>query len=481
MEPKSETPLPPLYARWVEQVLGTSVPAETRATCLDCVMCASSVASDAAVFERFVPPVKCCTYVPQIWNFLVGHALGADRTGASHGPQQLRAQIRDRIGATPVAISPSRRSVSGYRAVTRVEGFGTSADLVCPYSDPMTGGCGVWQARNSVCSTWFCRHIRGAVGFRFWNVVRDFLAAVERELADWCVVKLGLSGSAVDELYGPDGEVRYLGAGDLRGCVEPDGVIERDFYRALWANWYGKEEEFYLASADMTGSLSWGDVRGIGGPKLAMAERRLIEAHASYNSNAIPERLVRAQIRDTPGPDGALFVQCDEAPYDPQLMEADLRTALDRFDGRPRQEVVVEIGGLGGPALADETLRALYEAGLLIAVDGKDIPPMSRSIGPVQPDDRLSFFRGFQGQNVSLVQGLDEGGLETVTLQCHPNRVCFDDPHLFEFARKLVSFQNGFTAKEALDWGPTGRPYTWEKVSELFQALLEGGMLQRLP
>jgi hypothetical protein len=59
----SSTPLPDLYAKWMEAALGTELPAEPRATCHDCVMCKGAAPpADLAPKVRFSPNSKCCTY-----------------------------------------------------------------------------------------------------------------------------------------------------------------------------------------------------------------------------------------------------------------------------------------------------------------------------------------------------------------------------------------------------------------------------------
>src|SRR5207253_3996635 len=93
------------------------------------------------------------------------------------------------INSTPRGLHPS--------AVWRLlyqegggGGFGRAQALLCPYYDNEGGLCGIWRNRQSTCATWFCKHVRGAVGQRFWNALHALLAAVEDDLAGWCLVEL---------------------------------------------------------------------------------------------------------------------------------------------------------------------------------------------------------------------------------------------------------------------------------------------------
>ena len=71
-----ESPLPPLYAGWVGALLGgAAIPPETHATCGDCAMCADPGEAPRRGTAYFDPTVKCCSYLPEIYNFLAGRIL----------------------------------------------------------------------------------------------------------------------------------------------------------------------------------------------------------------------------------------------------------------------------------------------------------------------------------------------------------------------------------------------------------------------
>ena len=72
--PKGGEPLPPLYANWMAELLGGIIPRESRASCDNCAMCAVGGAGQQSAPRPyfFDPLVKCCSYVPDLPNFLVG-------------------------------------------------------------------------------------------------------------------------------------------------------------------------------------------------------------------------------------------------------------------------------------------------------------------------------------------------------------------------------------------------------------------------
>src|SRR5262245_42546607 len=85
----AQVSLPSLYARWIADLLAAPIPEETIATCDNCVMCKP----DAVTPLVFRPEVKCCTYLPQLPNFIVGRILTDDRPSNSDG----RATVVERI------------------------------------------------------------------------------------------------------------------------------------------------------------------------------------------------------------------------------------------------------------------------------------------------------------------------------------------------------------------------------------------------
>ena len=95
---------PPLYSRWLAELLPGPIPRETRATCNDCAMCAPDGHQDGAEKEYFDPAIKCCTYVPEIHNFLAGGVLSDDDPSAQPGRATVEKRIRTGVAVTPLGL-----------------------------------------------------------------------------------------------------------------------------------------------------------------------------------------------------------------------------------------------------------------------------------------------------------------------------------------------------------------------------------------
>ena len=184
-------PLPPLYAPWIEEVLGGPVPEESHATCSSCAMCPPTNAKAVTTsLTEFDPGSKCCTYVPTLPNFLVGMVLDDDSGLTEPGRISIEARIADGAGVTPLGLQADPRYALIYKHAGG-EAFGRTAGMRCPHYLPANGRCGIWRHRNAVCATWFCKHERGMVGKQFWDTLRQLLTLAERHLAMWAAAQLG--------------------------------------------------------------------------------------------------------------------------------------------------------------------------------------------------------------------------------------------------------------------------------------------------
>src|SRR5688572_24082023 len=120
----AQSALIPLYSRWMRESLGASFAPEPRATCADCAMCRPAPGGDVAPI--FDPALKCCTYYPNLPNYLVGHGL-------REGSPRLRAQIAARRGLTPLGLDASPSYALRYGETA--QHFGVDPALRCPYLD----------------------------------------------------------------------------------------------------------------------------------------------------------------------------------------------------------------------------------------------------------------------------------------------------------------------------------------------------------
>ena len=154
--------LPKLQAAWLAQFLGAPIPAESNATCEACAMVADETEGGASLEHGFNPETKCCTYLPQLWNFLLVGGVLEDQDVDARGRASIEAHIDHGI-ATPLGLGRTRTYHVLYTTGTLK--FGRSAST--HYLPEGGGRCGVWAHRESACSTWFCKFERGAIGFDF--------------------------------------------------------------------------------------------------------------------------------------------------------------------------------------------------------------------------------------------------------------------------------------------------------------------------
>src|SRR3954471_3207599 len=185
--------LPPLYARWMAELLQGSLPDESRSTCDDCAV-ARKPGVKVTVLEKGKAPLfeerpfdkhlKCCTVTPKLANFLVGAAL-ADPSLAEVGRRSLEARIASRLAVTPFGLWQVEAGNLDYRRRITA-GFGLERELLCPHYAVEADNCGVWNPRNGVCPSYFCRPVRGMDGATFWlGGFRPLSRAFEPALAQW--------------------------------------------------------------------------------------------------------------------------------------------------------------------------------------------------------------------------------------------------------------------------------------------------------
>lgn len=327
--------LPPLYDRWMTELLGEPAPDEPRSTCFDCAMVEREPA-EADPGPHFLPDVKCCMFLPKLPNFLVGRILRETDPAGRPGRASVRRRIASGGATTPRGLGITPAFAARYEQAGKEGAFGRDHALRCPHwLDEGGGRCGIWLHRESVCTTWFCRHAHGARSRHFWHCMRQLLDAVED-----C-----LSAEAA----------RVLGA-------SPG-----------WGEWEGRAEQLYIACAGWTDQLSWREVRRIGGFGLRFRVRMLEEARRGMAERGVPPLLVPGRVRSAPLPEGGRRVW-GYSPYDPIDLPEGVLELLPRFDGRLVADVLAD-PGLGDSALPpglvfDEALlERLFELRVL------DLPP----------------------------------------------------------------------------------------------------------
>jgi hypothetical protein len=349
--------LPPLYAGWVDAMLGAPIPPETNATCGDCAMVVPPDARGNGE-TGFDPGVKCCTYQPDLWNFLVGGVLLDDGPESRLGLATVEARIDAGVAVTPLGLGKSRVFQLLYRHGT--EAFGQSRSLLCPHFVDVDGGlCGVWKHRESTCATWFCKFVRGAIGKEFWGQLQQVLRVVERAVSCWCLLELGLDEESLARLYRPHRSDRPP---EMSGS-DFDGEPNLAELRGIWGAWRGRERDFYRECARIAASLAWTDVARLGGAELDVHTRLTRRAYARLMSTEVPDRLEAALIQITPRGDRARLTTY--SGIDALDVPAALARSLPYFDGRPTAIVLEEIGNRERLRIDPSLVRKLADFGVL--------------------------------------------------------------------------------------------------------------------
>ncbi len=340
--------------------LDRPLPNETRATCDRCAMC-EGVAPEMTAFN---PATKCCTYTPSLPNFLVGRVLADQDPAGEAGRASVRARIASGIEVTPLGLGvPASYGLLYRHGAERT--FGQALAMRCPHYVEDGGRCGIWRHRNAVCATWFCKHVRGAAGWRLWQRVRELLSAIESELARACVLELGVDGATLGTLFPP---VRAGADAFPVGSAELDRRPEPSLAAATWGAWAGREVELYVACAERVGALSAAETLRLCGQEVRVraeiaraALRRYEEAEPPDPVRPGPLVVLRA------GPESCCVTTY--SPLDPLEIPRELLDVLHRFDGRScdaAREAIVEDGG---PRLTPGLVRKLIDFAVLVGPD----------------------------------------------------------------------------------------------------------------
>jgi hypothetical protein len=362
---ESHTVLPPLYAGWMDVLLGRPIPAETEATCHDCAMCAGDSQAPQPEGFFFDPGIKCCSYIPELANFAVGRILNDADPAMAKGCETLEARLATGVATTPLGVGRHPTFQMMYEHVTSVAGFGRSRTIRCPhYLEEGGGSCSIWRHRESTCTTWFCKHVRGAVGQHFWGTLQQLLASIERDLARWCVLELDLGQEALSRLFCSPTSLR---PSDPVREGHLDGVPDPAIHKANWGNWAGRERDFYQECGRLVGELEWSRVLDICGPDVRAAAHLTVDAFEQLLSRKVPEHLrVNTFTMLQAGP-GFTRVQsysnCDPIDVPRAVMDV-----LHCFDGRPTDEVIQSIAIERGVRIEPSLVRRLADFRILTPV-----------------------------------------------------------------------------------------------------------------
>lgn len=258
---------------------------EALATCADCAMCRPE--ETRYQVKHYQPDLKCCTFYPDLPNYLVGAILCDTRPEREAGRQRIESAIQAGVGVSPYGITAPK-----VRELLYAHGdsgaFGNSAALLCPYFDREQHNCTIWAFRNAVCTTFFCKFNDGRAGHHFWSQVKAYLSFIQVLLSEVAAHALGMDLNALPEnpLSNNERPVR-LSAADL------DGRVDDDAYRRLWAEHHGAEAEFYRACYRHVVDLDPDQVARLAGFQGQRLLAAVQNAKAAIDQPKLPQKLQR--------------------------------------------------------------------------------------------------------------------------------------------------------------------------------------------
>jgi len=348
-------PLPALYAKWTSEFLGP-IPRESRATCDDCAMCARPGSEDEPETEYFNPSTKCCTFLPDIPNFLVGAALKDSDPAGAAGRESLNARIARKEGVTPMGLGPTAVYDSLFKEAP--EAFGKSLEMLCPHFLSESSSCGIWRHREATCATWFCKHVRGAVGYEFWNKrLHELLTAIEFDLAKSVTLELLADSNALTALV-------ETGAWKLEADAITLEAIERradpKSYARIWGPWAGREEAWFIQCSEIVDPLSFADVCARCGPNIQAHLRLTKVSYQRLVSPPAPSRVRPVSLRVlNAGPESTRVGTYNG--YDPLDIPNAVLQQLYAFRGRSVDEAVQDIQVRTGMRFEESLVRKLID------------------------------------------------------------------------------------------------------------------------
>jgi hypothetical protein len=360
--------LPPLYAKWLSEIIPDEIKGEKHATCDNCAMSSGSNAQANKTIDFYNPLTKCCTYLPELPNFLAGRILLDSDPASAFGKQGVEARIEAKEAITPFGVGKTDKFTKQYK--DNPKEFGQNLELRCPHYIEDGGLCGIWRNRNSVCITWFCKNERGQVSRDFWKVMHEFLNVLEIALTHWCVLQLD---PGTDSLA-------YLFPLSYDSFFPPKSTIEPKVYQQAWGKWLGREKEFYIECARLVERLSWQQIAEAGGVKLEAYRRLLEAAHQKRNTKTLPSTLYKGNFNVVQQLETSVMVS-GYSPLDPINMPVALHDTLDYFDGKPIEKTLEQIRQEKNLKLSEGLVQKLLDFGILAEKDPKNDTPFNSSFG----------------------------------------------------------------------------------------------------
>jgi hypothetical protein len=357
---------PHLYESLLPSFFKSEIPAEEKATCSNCAMCASNSQSLKPVSANenpfFLESTKCCTFHPNLPNYLVGAILSDETPEGAEGKKRILEKIAARRGVNPMGVNAPAKYNLLYK--NSREFFGRAPSMRCPYYMDEGGGlCSVWRYREAVCSTYFCKHVAGADGKKFWMSVKSYLAQVEMQLTRFALFKL----------Y-PDYLVNQKHLADIGGDVIHQTELEEgppspSTYKKSWGSWEGLEADFFKECYQLVLKARAKDFEHIMGLDGEIALATVEKNYGDAVSPKIPNRIKLNPDLKIQWTDRESVVIGGYSELDALELPSEAYTLLKEFKGMESvPETRVRIRKEHGSDFSDELIRTFFQHRILIEV-----------------------------------------------------------------------------------------------------------------
>ncbi|CAM2068175.1 hypothetical protein SCOR_22595 [Sulfidibacter corallicola] len=352
--------LPALYRAFLPEIFTDPIPRESLATCDNCAMCVAADGSTPRSARYFLPNLKCCTFFPDLPNYLVGALLADGDPALEEGRDRVRERIRSRVGVTPFGVLPPKSYHLIYNHADN-KAFGRASSLLCPYYHRTHNNCTIWKYRNAVCSTFFCKFVAGSDGKKLWKEVKGYLSEAQAVLSAYALHRQGYDAERLAENPLADHEEKpRLSLFDL------EETADEVAYAKTWGTWANREEQLYLACFEEVRKLTPDRFQNLMGFRGQLGRETLEARRRQVIEPELPTRLCRRGAIDSKPLDGdrILIDSINGFIAMPRLV----MDVLDLFDGvRSTEEVVSLAETQLGIELDHALVVTLYQNGLLQA------------------------------------------------------------------------------------------------------------------
>ena len=305
---------------------------------------------------QFSKETKCCTYYPNLPNYLVGALLSKNDPGLKKGQELVHEIIHSRLGIVPLGVRRTRK----YELLTKqaLNAFGKSRIMVCPFFEQDEGLCTIRPIWNATCNTWFCKYNTGHDGQRFWIALRRYLSRMEKVLSQYVAYKMGFEAR---DIILPKTDTEPWTEKDLDD--QPPDITN---YKEQWKRWVGREEDFYKESYGLIIGLSRDDFDRIAGITQEILLKDLEDKHRDIILPILPKILRRNPKLIVEKTRQGEYILTSYSPFDPLGVSKRVYDMLDYFDGHQSNEEASRIilDQLGAEPTED-LLLTLYQFRIL--------------------------------------------------------------------------------------------------------------------